>query len=77
MKNIYSLFVLGLVLLFGLGGLALVGISPHPTATEAIPMSVRDNPSSWRPAYGGYTGYRSPASSGSSSSSSGGYSGGK
>lgn len=72
MKMIYALFVLGLGLLVGLGGLALVGISPLPNATEAVPMSVRDNPSSWRPAYGGYTGYRAPASS-----SSGGYSGGK
>lgn len=70
---IYSLFALGLALLVGLGGLALVGVSPLPNAHEAVPVTVRDNPSSWRPAYAGGAGYRSPTTSGSS----GGYSGGK
>jgi len=75
MKLIYMLFAVGLALMVGLGGLAIGGVSPFPNAHEAVPVSVRDNPSSWRPAYIGGTGYRSPSSS--SSGSSGGYSGGK
>lgn len=75
MKLIFLLFAVGVALMVGLGSLALGGVSPFATVHETVPVSVRDNPSSWRPAYIGGTGYRSPSSS--SSSSSGGYSGGK
>lgn len=72
MKLIYGLFALGLVLLVGLGGLAIAGRSPSAPRTEVLPVSVRDNPGSWRPIYGGYS--PRPSSSGGSS---GGFSGGK
>jgi hypothetical protein len=72
MKSIYSLFALGLALLVGLGGVAIAGRSPFSSRTEVLPVSVRDNPGSWRPIYGGYT--PRPSSSGGSS---GGFSGGK
>lgn len=75
MNLLYAIFGVGALLVVGLGGLAISGRTPWPNRTEQLPVSVRDNPSSWRPAYGGYTPY-SP-SSGGSSGSSGGYSGGK
>lgn len=42
------------------------------TSSEPIPVSVRDNPASWRPVYVGASGWRAPATSGG-----GGYSFGK
>ena len=44
---------------------------PAIPAVATVPVSVRNNPASYRPAYGGYSGYRAPPSS------SGGYSAGK
>lgn len=72
-KLIDGLFALGVALLIGLGGLALGGRAPAGGDTAVMPVSVRENPGSWRPVYGGY----SPPPSSSSGGSSGGFSGGK
>lgn len=72
MKLLYGLFAVGLALVLGLGGFAVAGRSLSAARAEVLPVSVRDNPGSWRPIYGGYT--PRPSSSGGSS---GGYSGGK
>jgi hypothetical protein len=73
MKVILGMLAFGAMLLVcgGLGSVA--GCTPTTGRTEDVPVSIRDNPASWKPAYGGGgVGYRVPTSS-----SSGGYSGGK
>jgi hypothetical protein len=75
LRSIDGLFALGLALLVVLGAIAVAGRSPWPNRTEQLQVSVRDNPSSWRPTYTVYHPYSS--SGGGSSGSSGGFSGGK
>lgn len=70
---VLSLIAIGVFILLCSGGTTLMGIGGGGTTRgEIIPVSVRANPSSYRPTYGGYTGYRAPVTSGS-----GGYSAGK
>lgn len=52
-----------LYLLFGTSAIALcwalavTGFSFTYNKPEVVPLSVRDNPASFRPSYGGYTGW--------------------
>ncbi len=72
MKLSIALIAVGCVILFCSGALSLLGVGGGTSRSETIPVSVRDNPSSYRPAYAGYSGYRAPVTT-----SSGGYSSGK
>jgi hypothetical protein len=74
LQQVYSLYGFAVLVVLVCGGVAISGRALKINQTEEVPVSVRDNPSSWRPSYGGYSPYT--RSSGSSSSS-GGYSGGK
>jgi hypothetical protein len=71
MKVIAAMTFLGMFILAGAAFSAVSGIGVTSGSSEMVPVSVRANPSSYRPVYGGYTGYRAPVSS------SGGYSAGK
>jgi len=71
MKVIVAMTLLGLLILGGSAVSTVLGAGVTTGGTEVVPVSVRDNPSSYRPVYGGYSGYRAPTSS------SGGYSAGK
>lgn len=71
MKVIALMSFFGLVILGGSALSTVTGFGVSAGSSEIVPVSVRDNPSSYRPVYGGYTGYRAPVSS------SGGYSAGK
>jgi len=71
MKIIAAMTFVGLAILAGSTLSTLTGFGVSSGSSETVPVSVRDNPSSYRPIYGGYTGYRAPVSS------SGGYSAGK
>lgn len=66
----HLLGTLALTLLFGF--MALSGWCPNQVWTEQAPVTVRDNPASYRPSYVVWTGYRVPPSS-----SGGGWSSGK
>ena len=46
------------------GVAAFVGVVPGGDPSETVPMSVRDNPSSYRPSYGYYSGWHPPSSTG-------------
>ena len=65
-------FVIGILALLAASGVAYTGWAPGTTQTEVVPITVRTNPSSYRPAYTGYHYYSRP-----STSSGGGYRTGK
>ena len=44
--------------------MGLLGYVPAGGRSETVPLSVRDNPSSYRPSYGYYTGWHPPSSTG-------------
>lgn len=44
--------------------LVATGYVPRTDPGEVVPMTVRDNPSSYRPSYGVYSGWRAPSSTG-------------
>ncbi len=71
MKVVAFMTVLGVFILGGSFVSALTGVGVSTGSSETVPVSVRNNPSSYRPVYGGYSGYHAPVSS------SGGYSAGK
>lgn len=54
------------------GALVWGGWCPSSVQVDQAPVTVRDNPASYRPSYASYTGYRAPVSS-----SGGGWSSGK
>jgi len=71
MRLVIFMCIIGVLLLAGSAFSTLTGIGASMGAAETVPVSVRNNPASYRPVYGGYSGYRAPTSS------SGGYSAGK
>lgn len=44
--------------------IAISGWVPGAGSSEVVPSTVRDNPASFRPTYGGWTGWHAPASGG-------------
>jgi len=73
MRLVIFMAIIGALLLSGAAFSTLTGIGASIGSAETVPVSVRNNPASYRPVYSGHSGYRAP----SSSSSSGGYSSGK
>lgn len=71
MRIIIAMTVLGVVILSGSLLSTITGVGVTTGRSETVPVSVRSNPSSYRPVYGTYSGYHTPVSS------SGGYSAGK
>ena len=71
MRLVIFMSIIGVFLLIGSAISTVTGIGASLGAVATVPVSVRNNPASYRPAYGGYSGYRAPPSS------SGGYSAGK
>lgn len=71
MRLVIFMSIIGVLLLLGSAISTVTGIGASLGAAATVPVSVRNNPASYRPAYGGYSGYRAPPSS------SGGYSAGK
>ena len=57
MNLVSAHFGLGLLLLIGGAGLVTSGWSPTRTVRETVPVSVRDNPTSYKPSYAPYVGY--------------------
>jgi hypothetical protein len=57
MNLVTSHFALGLALLVGGGGLVATGWTPTQSKRETVPVSVRDNPASYKPSYGLFWGY--------------------
>ncbi len=72
MKLVMVMTALGLLFLGGSLASTVLGLGGSTSSGDTVPVSVRDNPSSYRPVYGAPTGYRPPGST-----SSGGYSAGK
>jgi hypothetical protein len=56
--------VLAVALAFASVGVAATGWVPSGGVSETLPVTVRDNPASWRPSYVGWSGWRSPSSTG-------------
>lgn len=50
-------FALGLALLAATGGMVATGWTPTSAQRETVPVSVRDNPASYKPSYALYRGY--------------------
>ncbi len=50
-------FGLGLLLLAGAGSLVTTGWTPTRAKQTSVPVSVRDNPASYKPTYALYRGY--------------------
>ena len=72
MKLVMVMTAVGLLFLGGSFVSTVFGLGGTTSTGDSVPVSVRDNPSSYRPIYGAPTGYRPPGST-----SSGGYSAGK
>ncbi len=45
-------------------GAAATGYVPSGGVSTVLPVSVRNNPASWRPVYAGWSGWHSPSSTG-------------
>jgi len=71
MKIVGLMSAFGLLILAGALVSTVSGVGVSSGSSESVPVSVRNNPSSYRPVYGNYSGYHTPVSS------SGGYSAGK
>ena len=71
MKVVVFMSVIGVFILAGAFVSTVTGVGVSSGGSETVPVSVRNNPSSYRPVYGNYSGYHTPVSS------SGGYSAGK
>ena len=71
MRLVIFMSIIGVFLLIGSAFSTVTGIGASLGAVATVPVSVRNNPASYRPSYGGHSGYRAPPSS------SGGYSAGK
>lgn len=71
MRIIIAMTILGVVILCGSALVAVTGGGITTSPKGSVPVSVRSNPSSYRPVYGNHSGYHAPVSS------SGGYSAGK
>ena len=71
MKIVGLMSAFGLLILAGALVSTVSGVGVSSGSSESVPVSVRNNPSSYRPVYGNYSGYHAPVSS------SGGYSAGK
>lgn len=71
MKIVIFMTILGVLILAGSFVSTVTGVGVTTGRSETVPISVRNNPSSYRPVYGTYSGYHTPVSS------SGGYSAGK
>lgn len=50
-------FGLGLLLLAGASGIVATGWTPTRAKQETVPVSVRDNPASYKPSYALFLGY--------------------
>ncbi len=50
-------FGLGILMLLGAGGLVATGWTPTSARQENVPVSVRDNPASYKPSYALFRGY--------------------
>ncbi|MCB9763217.1 MAG: hypothetical protein H6739_25800 [Alphaproteobacteria bacterium] len=57
MSGINWHFIVGLLFSVGALGATLMGASPDDSITEKVPLSVRDNPASYKPSYVLFTGY--------------------
>ena len=55
-SNLYLL--VGTLLMAGCWAIAWFGVSVVPTRSEVVPVSVRENPASFRPSYILWTGWR-------------------
>ncbi len=58
-------FLAGLAGLALLAAISVLGLVPGPEKSEVVPVSVRDNPTSYRAAYVGFYGWSSRPTSGS------------
>lgn len=70
-------FLVALLVVGGVAAASVGGWVPDDSVTEIAPMSVRDNPGSYKPAYALYTGFHPRVSSSPRTTGSGGYSYGK
>ena len=57
MNLVTSHFGLGLLLLAGAGAMVTTGWTPTRAKQANVPVSVRDNPASYKPTYALYRGY--------------------
>ena len=71
MKVVLFMSIFGAFIHAGSAISTLTGMTVTTGSSETVPVTVRNNPSSYRPVYGTYSGYHAPVSS------SGGYSAGK
>lgn len=63
MSALRTFFAMAALVVGGTSLMLLAGWQPSRTATDTVPISIRDNPGSYKPSHAAHTGYHRPGGS--------------